>query len=189
MMLVGCLPKSKGSADSSTQAATAPADLALNNGSADKLSNIYRGDDLPSKHCDIAIDPGPRQGAPGAGDALPGLSAAEQAFFTNGLATFAEVDSVDGSLPDTGNGLGPVFNSDSCASCHAFPAVGGSSPPVNPQIALATQAGATNAVPSFITANGPVREARFKFTTNPDGSKTDTRRRRRARFVHDSRPV
>ena len=35
-------------------------------------------------------------------------------------------------------------------------------------MALATLDGATNTVPSFITANGPVREARF--ITNPDGS-------------------
>src|SRR5262249_28341494 len=57
----------------------------------------------------------------------------------------------------------------SCAMCHAQPAAGGSSPgmnspqnPVpNPQIALATLHGAANTVPSFITASGPVREARF----------------------------
>ena len=56
--------------------------------------------------------------------------------------------------------------------CHAQPAIGGSSPgqkspqnPVpNPQVALATLDGATNTVPSFITANGPVREARFVAT-------------------------
>jgi CxxC motif-containing protein (DUF1111 family) len=53
--------------------------------------------------------------------------------------------------------------------CHAQPAIGGSSPglkspqnPVpNPQVALATLHGAKNTVPSFITADGPVREARF----------------------------
>ncbi|HLK62482.1 MAG TPA: di-heme oxidoredictase family protein [Bryobacteraceae bacterium] len=56
----------------------------------------------------------------------------------------------------------------SCAGCHAFPAPGGSSPQVNPQVALATLHGARNQVPSFITINGPVREARFK--TNSDGS-------------------
>jgi CxxC motif-containing protein (DUF1111 family) len=48
------------------------------------------------------------------------------------------------------------------------PAVGGSSPRVNPQIAFATMNGATNTVPSFISLNGPVREARF--VKNPDGS-------------------
>jgi len=45
--------------------------------------------------------------------------------------------------------------------CHAAPAVGGTSPALNPQVALATLHGATNTVPSFITESGPVREARF----------------------------
>jgi CxxC motif-containing protein (DUF1111 family) len=56
----------------------------------------------------------------------------------------------------------------SCAGCHKFPAVGGASPPVNPQVAVATLHGARNSIPSFITSDGPVREARFK--TKPDGS-------------------
>jgi len=67
-----------------------------------------------------------------------------------------------------GSGLGPGFNQNSCAGCHAQPAVGGSSPPANPQIALATLDGAKNTVPSFITAGGPVREARF--IANPNGT-------------------
>jgi CxxC motif-containing protein (DUF1111 family) len=106
-------------------------------------------------------DPGVRGGAAGAGGMLPGLNAGERAFFTAGQGTFQEVDAV----PD---GLGPRFNMDSCAGCHAFPAVGGSSPALNPQVAVAAKAGADNAVPSFITANGPVREARF--VKNSDGS-------------------
>src|SRR5262249_27396646 len=73
-------------------------------------------------------------------------------------------------------GLGPTFNGNSCAQCHAQPSIGGSSPGTaspqnpgpNPQVALATMDGATNTVPSFITADGPVREVRFK--KNPDGS-------------------
>jgi CxxC motif-containing protein (DUF1111 family) len=40
-------------------------------------------------------------------------------------------------------------------------------PVPNPQVALATLHGATNTVPSFITANGPVREVRF-VAQNPD---------------------
>jgi CxxC motif-containing protein (DUF1111 family) len=40
---------------------------------------------------------------------------------------------------------------------------------VNPQVAVASAFGALNTVPSFITANGPIREARFKF--NADGSR------------------
>ena len=46
--------------------------------------------------------------------------------------------------------------------------LGGSSPPVNPQIRMATLDGASNSIPFFITANGPVREARFAL--NPDGT-------------------
>ena len=51
------------------------------------------------------------------------------------------------------------MNLGSCGGCHLQPAVGGTSPPVNPQVAFATLNGAANSVPSFITANGPVREA------------------------------
>jgi CxxC motif-containing protein (DUF1111 family) len=64
--------------------------------------------------------------------------------------------------------LGPTFNGNSCAQCHAFPAVGGSGPATNPQVELATLDGAQNTVPSFITNTGPVREARF--IRNSDGS-------------------
>src|SRR5262249_19512589 len=48
------------------------------------------------------------------------------------------------------------------------PAVGGSSPAENPQIAMAIAFGGQNQVPSFITSNGPVREVRF--VKNPDGT-------------------
>jgi hypothetical protein len=61
----------------------------------------------------------------------------------------------------TGNGLGPRFNSNQCASCHLQPTAGGSSPPQNPLIAVATTDGAANTVPWFIAPNGPIREARF----------------------------
>jgi CxxC motif-containing protein (DUF1111 family) len=64
--------------------------------------------------------------------------------------------------------LGPRFNLNSCAGCHAQPAVGGTSPAINPQVAVATLDGANNKVPFFVTLNGPVREARF--IHNPDGS-------------------
>jgi CxxC motif-containing protein (DUF1111 family) len=80
-----------------------------------------------------------------------------------------EVDSVAGTMAGEGGvGLGPRFNMNSCAGCHAQPAVGGSSPLVNPQFAVAHADGATNQIPFFITQNGPVREARF--LRNPDGS-------------------
>jgi CxxC motif-containing protein (DUF1111 family) len=116
------------------------------------------------------VDPGPRAGAAGAGGFYRSLNTDEQNFFTQALARFQEIDSVSGTVPgEAGAGLGPTFNGNSCAMCHAQPAVGGSSPglkspqnPIpNPQVALATLDGANNNVPSFIFASGPVREARF----------------------------
>jgi CxxC motif-containing protein (DUF1111 family) len=89
-------------------------------------------------------------------------------MFGQAQGRFLEVDSVSGTI-ERGAGLGPTFNGNSCVMCHAQPAAGGTSPAVNPQVALATLDGATNRVPSYITANGPVREARFVRTdaTNP----------------------
>jgi CxxC motif-containing protein (DUF1111 family) len=115
-------------------------------------------------------DPGPRGGPAGAGGPYPTLSPSEKLFFAQALNRFQEIDSVTGTEPGTnGGGLGPTFNGNSCAQCHSQPAVGGASPGFtskqkpapNPQVALATEYGATNTVPSFITSNGPVREARF----------------------------
>jgi len=128
-------------------------------------------------------DPGPRGGPPGAGGGYPTLNPTEMAFFSQTAMRFLEVDSVAGTIPgESGGGLGPGFNGNACAQCHAEPAVGGSSPgltspqnPVpNPQVALAAldQVGPSQqVVPSFITPNGPVREARFIRNSNgtPDG--------------------
>ncbi|HXP71275.1 MAG TPA: di-heme oxidoredictase family protein [Candidatus Dormibacteraeota bacterium] len=116
-----------------------------------------------------SLDPGVRGGPPGAGGPLSGMSTDYQNFFTAALARFQETDSVSGKITnENGTGLGPRFNATSCSGCHAFPAVGGSSPASNPQIAMAVADGATNKIPRFITANGPVREARF--IRNPNGS-------------------
>jgi len=114
-------------------------------------------------------DPGPRGGAAGAGGPLSGLSPELKSFFSDAMVDFMEVDSVSGTISgEDGAGLGPTFNGTGCAQCHAHPAVGGSSPPTNPQVALANLNGAQNTIPSFITTNGPIREARF--IRNPDGS-------------------
>src|SRR5215831_4492725 len=80
-------------------------------------------------------DPGLRGGAAGAGGPLPGMAVKESKFFDSGKDDFLEVEAV----PD---GLGPRFNLDSCAGCHAQPAIGGTSPSVNPQVAVATRNGA-----------------------------------------------
>ncbi len=114
---------------------------------------------------------GPRQAQtpPPTGAPLPGLSSSELARFQAGLARFQEVVSVAGTEPGTaGSGLGPRFNMDSCSGCHAAPAIGGSSPLVNPQVAVAAEYGAQNFIPAFIHPNGPVRVARF--VRNADGS-------------------
>jgi CxxC motif-containing protein (DUF1111 family) len=109
-------------------------------------------------------DPGVRGGAAGAGSPLASVAAnnpaGSLAFFNDALDAFEEVDTIaDG-------GLGPRFNENSCAVCHAQPAVGGSSPAVNPQftvISSGVASSATNTRPSFILQNGPVREVRFPF--------------------------
>src|SRR4051812_1485094 len=126
------------------------------------------------------VDPGPRGGLASAGGPLAGLSVDEVGLFNDAKEVFEEIDSVSGGVVgEDGSGLGPTFNANSCASCHAQPAVGGTSPHpnlgqvrrVNPQIAFATLdrlPGRNQIVPSFILANGPVREARF--VRNPDGT-------------------
>src|SRR6266704_1353498 len=105
--------------------------------------------------------PGVRGGDPGAGGALPGLNDVERQYFDVAKEVFQEVD----AGPD---GLGPRFNLDSCSGCHSQPTIGGTSPTTNPQVTVATLMGAKNVVPPFVTANGPVREARF--VRNRDGS-------------------
>jgi CxxC motif-containing protein (DUF1111 family) len=115
------------------------------------------------------LDPGPRLGAPFPGGGLGLLDAAHKSYFTAAKPFFQQRYSVSGTIPGApGVGLGPRFNLDSCAGCHAFPTAGGSSPFVNPQFAMANAAGAPNAIPPFIASNGPVRVARFR--KNQDGT-------------------
>jgi CxxC motif-containing protein (DUF1111 family) len=127
-----------------------------------------------------ARDPGVRGGAVGAGQPLPGLNANELALFNNGKFRMTEVEATCdtcGNVPPgspggpglfNSAGLGARFNGTQCASCHSQPAIGGSSPAVNPQIDMAHERGATNTIPSFLSLNGPVREVRF--AKNPDGT-------------------
>ncbi len=122
-----------------------------------------------------AKDPGVRAGSVNAGTPLTTLTSAQLQFFQDGQNRFQQVDQV-------ASGLGPTFNSNSCSSCHAQPTVGGTSPSTsqypnigpNPQIEAANASGATNSMPSFITADGPVREARFPFVVGPSGGVTRT---------------
>jgi CxxC motif-containing protein (DUF1111 family) len=122
-----------------------------------------------------ARDPGVRTGSINAGTTFSTLTSSQLQYFQDGQTRFQEVDQV-------ANGLGPTFNSNSCASCHAQPAPGGTSPSTsqypnigpNPQIEAGTANGATNSIPFFITADGPVREARFPFIVSSSGGVTQT---------------
>jgi CxxC motif-containing protein (DUF1111 family) len=110
-------------------------------------------------------DPGPRprpqNGPPAAGQPIRGLNGAELQAFQRGRDAFAEIDNVS-------DGLGPRFNLDSCAGCHAHPSTGGTSPGLNPQFAVAAKLGAINTVPNFLQQDGPVRVVRFRRA--PDGA-------------------
>ena len=102
-----------------------------------------------------------RGGDPGAGAPLANLSANELRFFEKGKEDFNDEERVR-------DGLGPRMNLDSCGGCHSQPAIGGTSPAVNPQVAFASKFGGTDFVPSFVKLDGPVREARV--IRNPDGT-------------------
>ena len=86
-----------------------------------------------------ARDPGVRSGDAGAGDHLAGLTTREIEFFDVGKEDFEEAEEVD-------EGLGPTMNLDGCGGCHSQPAIGGTSPAVNPQVAFARKTARTTSV-------------------------------------------
>lgn len=123
--------------------------------------------------CTDIGQPAAPTGAPpadGAGNVVSGAGNLVGTWFW-ALEVFSTDAVVSG--PRTGGsnvpGLGPSFNATSCFECHSQPTIGGSSPNTqtvgfpngNPQVGDATEGGAINSIPSFITPNGPVREARF----------------------------
>lgn len=65
--------------------------------------------------------PPPPPPPPQLGDPFPGLTSAELAAFNAGRTEFT-------SREAPADGLGPIFNRDSCVACHSGPAAGGSSP-------------------------------------------------------------
>src|SRR5271163_3360687 len=117
-------------------------------------------------------DPGVQSASRGTGAALSSVLANNPsgilAFFTDGQTRFQEVETVSNSA---NVGLGPRFNSNQCSSCHAQPAIGGTGAATNPQFLFTSNGVAPgNTMPSFITATGPTREARFPFYFNSNGS-------------------
>ncbi len=120
----------------------------------------------------LAVDPGPRPLPADAGNFYSALTANQNAITQRLTQIFTEVNFVAGGPLVKTVGLGPRFNSNSCNSCHAYPAVGGSSPPNNPLFGIYQLQGATNTMPYFITATGPVIVARFPYKSDlvtPDG--------------------
>jgi CxxC motif-containing protein (DUF1111 family) len=127
---------------------------------------------------DPGVRPGPINGQPTATptNPLPLASVAVDSptgaleFFQNGLARFQEVEVVSNG---TNNGLGPRFNFNQCSGCHAQPTIGGTSAASNPEFQVIGDGianGFFNTIPSFLTANGPTREARFPFFFNSNGT-------------------
>lgn len=139
-----------------------------------------------------AADPGPRPNpATAIPNPVPGLNNNELALFNESLLRISELEgtcdtcaqqpqSVPPVDPDPNNpfsplrlvnsaGMGPVFNADQCFICHSQPAIGGSSPRINPASVIAHRLGGTNSVPDFEKLTGAFRETRFKF--NADGSR------------------
>jgi CxxC motif-containing protein (DUF1111 family) len=141
-------------------------------------------------------DPGPRPGPSGAGGPFEKLGVDELNLYWAARDRFKEVASVSGTI-ERGVGLGPRFNGNSCAGCHAQPAAGGSSPgpkspqlsqlalrdgrlalvpQTNPQVGLAkldrSSPGGDQIVPAFVREDGPIRVVRFiaKPDGTPDGS-------------------
>jgi CxxC motif-containing protein (DUF1111 family) len=78
---------------------------------------------------------------PNFGEPLRGLTAEQLAAFTAGLAEFNAVEAVD-------EGLGPVFNEASCATCHSVGAVGGGSTRVETRFGRITN-GKFDSMPQF----------------------------------------
>lgn len=68
------------------------------------------------------------------GDPLPGLTADELSRFQAGKAAFEEIEGV-------GDGVGPVFNHDSCVACHDGQATGGGSAILSIRIGTMTNDG------------------------------------------------
>jgi CxxC motif-containing protein (DUF1111 family) len=129
---------------------------------------------------DPGVRPGPINGQPGATPTNPLPLASVTAnspqgvleFFTDGLGRFQNVEVVTNS---TGQnvGLGPRFNFNQCSGCHSQPTIGGSSPASNPEFHVIDNgiaSSTTNTIPSFLTTNGPTREARFPFFFNSNGT-------------------
>jgi len=127
------------------------------------------------------VQPPDSSGVDGAGNVI--ANGGNLAGFWFQALTVFETPAVVGPEPQTGGssfpGLGPSFNAVSCFQCHSQPTVGGSSPNANtpgfpngnPQVGDAPTTTQLNNVSSFISATGPVREARFPHAVGGSGNR------------------
>jgi CxxC motif-containing protein (DUF1111 family) len=131
---------------------------------------------LAATFCPIHAQRGPttQTVAEHLGDMMPHLTGVERELYRAGRDAFIRTISVQGDsgISNTEAGLGPRFNGDSCAMCHAYPAIGGSSPSNNPEVQAARREGARNTIPGLVRPNGPILQVRFKSDDNGnlDGS-------------------
>jgi CxxC motif-containing protein (DUF1111 family) len=126
---------------------------------------------------DPGLRPGAINGQPAATTTTPlplasvtaNNPAGVQDFFNNGLVRFQNQEVVSGGA---NNGLGPRFNFSQCSGCHVQPTIGGTGSINNPQFTAIANgiAGPNDTIPTFITAHGPTREARFPFFFNRNGT-------------------
>src|SRR5438093_9218721 len=72
-------------------------------------------------------------------------------FFVS--CSVSKVDTPSSVDPVVADGLGPTMNLGSCGGCHLHPALGGTSLPVNPQIAFVNKKGAANTAPAWNQAD------------------------------------
>src|SRR5206468_6168051 len=85
---------------------------------------------------------------PQLGDPLPGVTPQQQ-------ARFAQVSQAFQRVFDPTNGLGPLFNANSCAQCHEDPVVGG----VGDEVEVhATRFSAPDSCDPLLQEGGPVFE-------------------------------
>lgn len=117
-------------------------------------------------HAQTATDPGLRPPPIDSGSFVGGLSSDQSLMLPDFTAAFNRVVVVPNTPGTPGGGLGPVFNSNSCASCHSQPANGGSSPASNPLFSIYQLNGATNSMPAFITTTSAILVPRFPFQSD-----------------------
>ena len=122
-----------------------------------------------SKLMPVPARPHPPPGGNGTqfGDPVVGLTAEQQAAFSEGREEFESIETAEG-------GLGPIFNNDSCAVCHSTPLSGGASAIVETRFGRSRH----GQFDPLANLGGSLLQ---QFATNPSRSSTCRRRRTSSR--------